>query len=84
MYCKTRRTLNTEGVTLTVHGNRVGSVMRDSSSTPAKLRALIQRHKPELLQELREHKLVRISGEKFYGPGLMADAAERNHNLKLR
>lgn len=77
MYCKAHRTLRSEGVILTANGSRIGSIMQDGSPTPARLRQLIQRHKPELLHELETHRIVRISGEDFYGPGLMADAAEK-------
>ena len=74
MYCKARRTLNAKGVTLTAHNDRIGSIMRDGSPTLERLRGLIRRHKPELLEELKTHRVVHISGENFYGPGLMADA----------
>ena len=77
MYCKAHRTLKSEGVILTAHGSRIGSVMQDGSPTPAKLRQLIKRHKVEILQELKNYRPMRVFAEDFYGPGLMADAAER-------
>ncbi len=77
MHGKARRILQAEGVILTVSANRVGSVMHDGSATALKLRGLIRRHKADLLEELKTHRVVRISGEDFYGPALMADAARR-------
>jgi len=78
MYCKARRTLNATGVILTAHGFRIGSVMQDGSTTPERFRRLIRRHKTELLDELKTHIVVRISGEDFFGPALMEDAAARS------
>ena len=77
MYCKAHRALRSEGVILTAHDNRIGSIMRDGSPTLERLRKLIKRHKAEMLEELKTHRVVRISGEDFYGSALMADAAER-------
>ena len=77
MYCKTRRRLNDAGIILEAKDGKIRSKMTDGSKTPPKLRRVITRHKSELLQELRGYRLVKISGEEFYGPGLMADAAER-------
>ena len=78
MYCKVHRTLKKDGVILEVQGNRIGSMMQDGSPTPERFRVLIRRHKTELLDELKTHIVVRISGEDFFGPALMEDAAARS------
>ena len=59
---------------LTAH-RVVGSLLTDGD------RKFIRVNKPYIIEEIRSISAApRISGENFYGPGLMADAAYRRNN----
>ena len=64
-----------EGLEIFLYADKLNARRRDVPLTDGD-KSFLKKHKAELIQEITKiRQAPRISGEEFYGDGLMADAA---------